>query len=51
MRLENSLVNWGKDNYKDDALKQIRSDVLNLCDKFTNQEGSMDPCLSFLDSV
>ena len=50
-RLESSLVRWGEDNYKDDTLKQIRTDVRDLCDRFATQEGSMEPCLSFLDSV
>ena len=50
-RLESSLVRWGEDNYKDDTLKKIRTDVRDLCDRFATQEGSMEPCLSFLDSV
>ena len=50
-RLEHNLETWGKENYKEDTLREIRTDVLGICGNFSEQQASMESCLSFLDSV
>jgi len=48
-RLENSLIQWGKETEQGAAVEQIRGDVLAMCDNFSGEPGSFEICQAFLD--
>ena len=49
LRLEKSLMEWGKEAERGVVVEQIRVDVLAMCDNFSGEPESLETCQAFLD--